>query len=64
MTNDYTFSILAEQRRQDFAAEAANDRLVRIATADRAPWWRRLVHTHTGSAIRPLTTLRQGARSR
>ena len=38
MTNDYTFSILAEQLRQDFAAEAADDRLARIATADRAPW--------------------------
>jgi hypothetical protein len=61
MTNDYTFSILAEQRRQEFAVEAANDRLARIATADRAPWWRRLVHTHTRSATRPLTTLRQGA---
>ena len=64
MTNDYTFSILAEQRRQEFAAEAANDRLVRIATADRAPWWRRLVHAHTRSATRPLTPLRQGAHSR
>jgi hypothetical protein len=62
MTNDYTFSILAEQGRQEFAAEAANDRLVRIATADRAPWWRRLVHTR--SATRPLTPLRQGAHSR
>jgi hypothetical protein len=61
MTNDYTFSILAEQRRHDFAGEAANDRLARIATADRAPWWRRLVHTHTRSTTRPLTTLRQGA---
>ena len=29
--------ILAEQRRQDFAAEAANDRLARLATADRTP---------------------------
>ena len=39
--NDYTLSILTEQRRQDFMAEAANDRLARLATADRTPWWRR-----------------------
>ena len=32
MTNDYMFSIIAEQRRKEFAAEAANDRLVRLAT--------------------------------
>ena len=61
MTNDYTFSILAEQRRQEFAAEAANDRLARIATADRTPWWRRLAHTFTWNGTKPLTTLRQGA---
>ena len=42
MINDYTYSVLAEQRRQDFAAEAANDRLARLATADRTPWWHRL----------------------
>ena len=42
MTNDYTISIIAEQRRQDFAAEAANDRLARIATTGRTPWWRRV----------------------
>jgi hypothetical protein len=60
MTNDYSFSIIAEQRRQDFAAEAANDRLARIARADRAPWARRLAHTFTWSG-KPLTTLRQGA---
>jgi hypothetical protein len=45
MTNDYTFSILAEQRRQDFAAEAANDQLVRFAIAGRPSWWRRLART-------------------
>ena len=61
MTSDYTFSILAEQRRQDFAAEAANDRLARIATADRSPWWRRLAHALSGSGTKPLITLRQGA---
>jgi hypothetical protein len=45
MSNDYITAILAEQRRQDFAAEAANDRLARIATAGRAPWWLRLGRT-------------------
>ncbi len=42
MINDYTAQILTEQRRQDFAAEAANHRLARLATADRASWWHRL----------------------
>ena len=61
MTNDYAISILAEQRRQEFAAEAANDRLARIATTDRTPWWRRLAHTFNWSRTKPLSTLRQGA---
>ena len=56
MTNDYTFSIIAEKRRQEFAAEAANDRLVRIATTDRTPWWRRLGRTFAPSRTRFLTT--------
>ena len=42
MINDYSAQILFEQRRQDFAAEAANDRLARLATADRTSWWHRL----------------------
>ena len=45
MINDYSISILTEQRRQDFMAEAANDRLARIATAGRPSWWRRLART-------------------
>jgi hypothetical protein len=61
MTNDYVFSIIAEQRRQEFAAEAANDRLARIATAGRTSWRRRLAHTLNWKGTRPLTTLRQGA---
>ena len=56
MTNDYAFSIIAEQRRQEFAAEAANDRLARIATTDRTPWWRRLGRTFAPSRTRFLTT--------
>jgi hypothetical protein len=61
MTNDYTFSIIAEQRRQEFAAEAANDRLVRIATAGRTPWRRRLARTLSWNGSRRLTALRQAA---
>jgi len=45
MNTDYTVHILAEQRRQDFAAEAASHRLARLATADRTPWWHRLGDT-------------------
>jgi hypothetical protein len=45
MINDYSISILAEQRRQDFMAEAANDRLAHLATAGRTAWWRRVGHT-------------------
>lgn len=48
MSNDYTIALLAQQRQQDFADEAAQDRLARLATADRTPWWSRLVH-----AVRP-----------
>ena len=52
MNNDYIISILAEQRRQDFMAEAANDRLAQLATADRTPWWRRAGHA---AAPEPVT---------
>jgi hypothetical protein len=52
MNNDYSITILAEQRRQDFAAEAANDRLARIATADRPSWWLRL-----GRSLLPSSTV-------
>ena len=40
-TNDYMVSIITEQRRRDFMAEAANERLAKLATADRTSWWRR-----------------------
>ena len=42
MINDYSISILTEQRRQDLLAEAANERLAKLATADRTSWWHRL----------------------
>ena len=55
MINDYSISILAEQRRQDFIAEATNERLARIATADRTPWWRRVGHALNPTARQVLT---------
>ena len=42
LNNDYTFSILANDKLQGFRAEAANERLARIATEGRKPWWHRL----------------------
>ena len=59
MNTDYSTTILAEQRRQDFAAEAANDRLARIATAGRTPWWLRL-----GRSLLPKPTPTLTARHR
>ena len=59
MNNDYIVQILAEQRREDFAAEAANDRLARLATADRTSWWNRL-----GDALLPKPTQSLTARHR
>lgn len=59
MSTDYIYRILAEQRRQEFAAEAANDRLARIATVDRTPWWRRL-----GRSLRPAPAPTLTARHR
>ena len=55
MTNDYAFSIIAEQHRQDLMAEAANDRLVRIATAGRPSWWRQLARTMIPARQQVLT---------
>jgi hypothetical protein len=55
MNNDYTISIISEQRRQDFIAEAANNRLAHLATADRTPWWRRVGQTLTPARRRVLT---------
>jgi hypothetical protein len=55
MINDYSISILAKQRRQDFMDEAANDRLAHLATANRTPWWRRVGHAML-PARRPVLT--------
>ena len=59
MMNDYTVQILAEQRRQDLVAEAVNDHLARLATADRTPWWHRL-----GNALLPKPTRNPTVRHR
>lgn len=42
MNIDYSYSILAAQRQQEFAAEATADRLARLALAGRTRWWHRL----------------------
>ncbi len=53
--NDYTYSIIAKQRRQDFIAEAANSRLAQLATAGRTSWWRRVGHALTPTRHPVLT---------
>jgi hypothetical protein len=55
MNNDYLFSIIAKQRRQDLIAEAANNRLAHLATANRMPWWRRVEHVLTPARRQVLT---------
>jgi hypothetical protein len=64
-TNDYSFQIIADQHRQDLYAEAANDRLARLATADRTPLWRRILHRHAEAVSaqpKPLLTAHHAAR--
>jgi hypothetical protein len=48
--NDYAVKMIADQRQRDFQAEAANERLARIARGDRAGWWRRLFDHHEAPA--------------
>jgi len=45
INNDYTFTIMAQQRQRDLWAEAANDRLAALARGDRPMGWRRLIPT-------------------
>ena len=60
MNSDFTYTILAEQRRADLMAEAAQDRLAKLAREGRTPTWRRLLNrVHRGSEARrgrPLAT--------
>ena len=56
--NDYAAQILARQRHDDFVAEVANDRLVRIARSGR-PSWRQLIFggvNHAGAMRRTHTS--------
>ena len=41
--NDYSVKMMADQRQRDFQAEAANERLARIARNGHQVWWRRLL---------------------
>ena len=50
--NDYTFSIMAEQRQHDLWAEAANDRLAALARGDRSMWRRRLLPSRVASTAK------------
>lgn len=50
LNNDYIISALTNQRVSELHAQAANDRLARIATQGRLPWWRRLLHDSAPSA--------------
>lgn len=60
MNNDYTITILAEQRRADLMAEAAQDHLANLAREGRTPSWRRLLDRVLSGAEgrrgRPLAT--------
>ena len=60
MYNDYSMTILLEQRRRDLMAEAANERLAKLATADRTPWWRRVGHALAPAAHHVLTSRQLG----
>jgi hypothetical protein len=56
--NDYAVRIMADQRQRDFQAEAANERLARIARNGHQSWWRRLLDgteapVATGTVTRP-----------
>ena len=52
INNDYTVSIMAQQRQRDLWAEAANDRLAALARGDRPMGWRRLIPTRSVRATK------------
>jgi hypothetical protein len=61
--NDYSVKIVADQRQRDFQAEAANERLARIARNGRQVWWRRLLsRTDAPAAAGTVTRQRPQAR--
>jgi hypothetical protein len=50
MNSDFTLTILAEQRHAELMAEAAQDRLAKLAREGRTPTWRRLLdQLHRGA---------------
>jgi hypothetical protein len=53
LNNDYVIQALTNQRVNELHAQAANDRLARIATEGRVPWWRRLLHDSAPSVSAP-----------
>ena len=58
MNSDFTYTIIAEQRRTDLMAEAAQDRLAKLALEGRTPTWRRLLdRVRRGSQRRPARPL-------
>jgi hypothetical protein len=59
--NDYSVKIIAEQRQRDFQAEAANERLARVALGERQVWWRRLRRTFAPAATTSPVTARTGS---
>jgi len=56
--NDYTFQIMVKQRHDEFLAESANDRLVRIATSGRPTWRQRILGGFNSGAVRRSHTSR------
>jgi hypothetical protein len=61
INSDYTISILAEQRRADLMAEAAQDRLAKLAHEGHTPTWRRLLaRVHGGAEGRRSHALATG----
>ena len=56
--NEYAVKIMADQRQRDFQAEAANDRLARIARNGHQVWWRRLL-SHAGAPAAANTATRR-----
>ena len=57
--NDYSVKIMADQRQRESQAEAANERLARIARNGHQVWWRRLLtRTHAPAAASTATRQR------
>ena len=56
--SDFSYTIIAEQRRLDLMAQADQDRLADLALEGRTPTWRRLLdRVHRGSEGRTASPL-------